>query len=118
MEMEVTFPSPAAKEFGLDVLCDKDGANGLRIAVMAESKTLVVGKVAAPFELKAGEDLTLRVFIDKNLVEVFANDRQAAVAALKYTPENLGLSLFSKGGDIVVKVVKGWKMKSISTPKH
>ena len=118
LELEVAVKAPQAKEFGLDVLCDKDGANGLRIAVMAESKTLVVGKVAAPFELKAGEDLTLRVFIDKNLVEVFANDRQAAVAALKYTPENLGLSLFSKGGDIVVKVVKGWKMKSISTPKH
>ena len=85
-----------------------------RVAVMAESKTLRVGNVNAPFALKKGEDLTLRVFIDKNLVEVFANDRQAAVAAAgKYDPENLGVSLFSKGGDVVVKEVKSWKMKSI-----
>ena len=81
MEMEVTFESPAAKEFGIDVLCDADGENGMRMAVMPESKTLRVGNAHAPFELKDGEDLTLRIFIDKNLVEVFANDRQAAVAA-------------------------------------
>jgi len=113
LELEVAFKSPSAKEFGLDVLCDKNGENGVRVAVMAESKTLRVGTVHAPFELKEGEDLTLRVFVDKNLVEVFANDRQAAVAAHKYEPGNLGVSLFSKGGDAVVKEVKSWKMRSI-----
>jgi sucrose-6-phosphate hydrolase SacC (GH32 family) len=113
IELEVTFQAPAAREFGLDVLCDGSGANGLRVAVLPESKTLRVGKVNAPFELKAGEDLTLRVFIDKNLVEVFANDRQAALAAGKYVPENQGISLFSRGGDVVVKAVTGWKMKSM-----
>jgi len=46
-------------------------------------------------------------------VEVFANDRQAAVSAGKYVPENLGASLFSQGREVVVKEVKGWKMKSI-----
>jgi sucrose-6-phosphate hydrolase SacC (GH32 family) len=113
LELEVAFQSPAAKEFGLDVLCDKDGENGLRIACLPESKILRVGTVTAPFDLKEGKDLSLRVFIDKNLVEVFANDRQAAVAAHKYEPGNVGVSLFSKGGDVVVKEVKGWKMKSI-----
>lgn len=113
LELEVTFQSPAAKEFGLDLLCDRSGANGLRVAVGPESKTLRVGKVQAPFELNKDEDLTLRVFLDKNLVEVFANDRQAAVAAGKYVPENLGIILFSRGGDVLVKDVHGWKMKSI-----
>jgi beta-fructofuranosidase len=113
LELEATFKAPAAKEFGMDVLCDKDGMNGLRVAVLAESKTLRVGTANAPFELKEGEDLILRVFVDKNLVEVFANDRQAAVAAIKLAPENLGVSLFSKGGDVMAKQVKGWKMKSI-----
>jgi len=113
LELKVVFKSPAAKEFGLDVLCNKDGANGMRIAVMAVNKTLRVGAVNAPFELKQGEDLTLRVFIDKNLVEVFANDRQAAVSAGRYVPGNTAVSLFSKGGDVVVKEVNAWKMKSI-----
>jgi sucrose-6-phosphate hydrolase SacC (GH32 family) len=114
LELEVTFQSPTAKESGLDVLCDKNGENGVRVAYLPASKTLRVGTVNAPFDLKQGEDLALRVFVDKNLVEVFANDRQAAVAAAgKYVPENLGVRLFSGGGDTLVKQVKGWKMKSI-----
>ena len=98
LELEVTFQSPAAKEFGLDVLCDSSGENGLRVAVMPESKTLTVGSVHAPFELKTGEDLALRVFIDKNLVEVFANDRQAAVACLQVRSGEPGDQSFQQGG--------------------
>jgi sucrose-6-phosphate hydrolase SacC (GH32 family) len=110
----LTVKAPVAKEFGLDVLCDKDGKNGLRIAVASESKLLKVGKVEAPFELKKDEDLVLRVFIDKNFVEVFANDRQAAVAAAgAYVQTNTGVTLFSKGGDTVVTRLRSWKMKSI-----
>lgn len=114
LELELTVKAPVAKEFGLDVLCDKDGKNGLRIAVAGESKLLKVGKVEAPFELKKGEDLVLRVFIDKNLVEVFANDRQAAVAAAdRYAQEKTSVTLFSTAGDTVVTRVRSWKMKSI-----
>jgi len=118
LELEVAFQASAAKEYGLDVLCDDTGENGVRVAYLPESKTLKVGKVNAPFELKPGEALALRVFIDKNLVEVFANERQAAVAAGKYVPENLGVNLFSKGGDAVVKKnISAWKMKSMyATP--
>ena len=50
---------------------------------------------------------------DKSMIEVFANDRQAAVAWHEYKPENLNVSLFSKGDDLVVKRVTAWKMKSI-----
>ena len=114
LELEVTFKTPMAKECGLDVLCDRNGANGLRVAYIPERKTLMVGNVDALFELKPGEDLTLRVFIDKNLVEVFANDRQAALAARRgYAPENIGVRLFSRGGDVEVKQVRSWRMKSI-----
>lgn len=112
IELEVTFKAPATKECGLDVLCDKNGEHGLRVAYVSKSKTLLVGNVHAPFDLKRGEDLTLRVFIDKNLVEAFANDRQAAVASGMYDPEKVGVGVFSKGGDTFVKEVKGWKMKS------
>jgi len=117
LELAVTFKAPTAKDVGLNVLCDKNGENGLRIAYVPESKLLQVGSVPAPFELKPGEDLTLRVFIDKNLVEVFANDRQAAVAACVFAPENLGITLFSKGSDVTARQVKGWKMKSSYTDK-
>jgi len=113
LELAVTIQAPAAKECGLDVLCDAAGENGLRVAYLPETKTLRVGSVNAPLELKPGEDLVLRVFIDKNLVEVFANDRQTAVCAGPYVAANLAVRLFSKGADAVLpKPVKAWNMKS------
>ena len=91
----------------------QDGGNGFTIASGNASKTLNVGYINPPFELKEGEDLTLRIFIDKNLIEVFANDRQTAVAWYKYDPNDFHVSLFSNGGDLKVKSVSAWQMKSI-----
>jgi beta-fructofuranosidase len=113
LELTVTFAAPAAKEFGLDILCDKNGENGVRIACVPGNGTLRVGKVNAPFVLKNRECLTLRIFIDKNLVEVFANDRQAAVTAEAFDAGKLAIRLFSNGGDSFVKELKCWNMNSI-----
>ena len=113
MELEIVIEAPAAREFGVKVLCDKKGNKGFTIASGKGRKNLSVGYIKPPFNLKDGEDLTLRIFIDKNLVEVFANDRQAAVAWHEYDPKDLHVSLFSKGGDLKVKSVSAWQMKSI-----
>jgi sucrose-6-phosphate hydrolase SacC (GH32 family) len=113
MELEIVIEAPAADEFGIKVLCDKDGNKGFTISSGKGSKTLNVGYTKPPFELKDGEDLTLRIFIDKHLIEVFANDRQAAVAWNDYVPKDLHVSLFSKGRDLKVKKVSAWQMKSI-----
>jgi len=113
IEFKATFSPTKAKQFGVRVYGDKDGNGGFPITVEPENKTLALGAMKVPFELKADENLELRIFLDKNMIEVFANDRQAAVAPHKYAPENLGVSLFSKDEDVVVREAKGWKMKSI-----
>ena len=113
LELNVTFKPNAAKQFGIQVYCDDQGKNGAPIVVDPANKTLRLGETVAPFELRAGEDLELRVFIDKNMIEVFANDRQALVASHNYASGNLGVSLFSTGGDVLVPQVRSWKMKSI-----
>ena len=73
---------------------------------------MFIDYVEPPFKLEENEDLTLRVFIDKGMIEVFANDRQVAVAWHDYEPENRYISLFSNGGDIVVKKITAWYMNS------
>jgi len=113
MELEIVLDAPTAKEFGIKVLCDEEGNNGFTISSGKGSKTLTVDYINPPFKLKEGEDLTLRIFIDKNLIEVFANDRQAAVGWHDYDADDLHVSLFSKGGDLKVKSVSVWKMNSI-----
>jgi beta-fructofuranosidase len=113
LELETVIEAPTAEEFGIKVLCDQGGKEGFTISSGKGSKTLKVGYSEPPFELKEGEDLTLSVFIDKNLIEVFANDRQAAVAWHDYKPKDLQVCLFSKGGDLKVKRMSAWQMKSI-----
>ena len=113
MELEIVLEAPSAAEFGIKVLCDQEGKKGFTIASGKGKKTLTVDYINPPFELEEGEDLTLRVFIDKNLIEVFANDRQAAVGWHDYKAKDLHVSLFSKGGELKCKSLSSWQMNSI-----
>ena len=113
LELQLTFQPGTAKAFGLEVYCDAAGKNGFPVTLEPAAKTLHVGAVAVPFELKAGESATLRVFLDKSMIEVFVNDRQAAVGSHRYTDGNTGIQLISKGGETVAAEVKAWRMQSI-----
>jgi sucrose-6-phosphate hydrolase SacC (GH32 family) len=111
LELMVTIAAGEARRFGVRVLCDKDNGKGLDIVVEPGSKSLRVGATVAPFELKRREDVRLRIFVDRRVVEVFANDRQAVVKQHDYAPGDVGVCLFSEGGRMVVKEVKSWKMQ-------
>lgn len=115
IELEITFAAPVPETVGLQLLGDAGGADAMTILTGSGREGLKVGNRDAPFELAAGEDLTLRVFIDKNLVEVFANDRQAVVDAHKIRP-NPNVRLFASGGDAKASSVKAWKLRSIYQP--
>ena len=69
----------------------------------------------APFLLEPNENLNLRVFIDKSVVEVFANGKQ--VVAMRIYPgreDSLGVSLRSRGNkDAKLVSLDAWQMKSI-----
>ena len=68
----------------------------------------------APFELKDGESLDLRIFVDKSVVEVFANGRQAI--ALRVYPEredSVGVSVRAQGDEAALLSLDAWRMKSI-----
>lgn len=118
MELKITVAAPVPSGFGVNVLSGKDGGNGFTIGYGNRRKTMTVGYINPPFKLDKGEDLTLRIFIDKSMIEVFANDRQAASAWHEYDPKDLHVAMFSKRGELHVKSVRAWQMKSsYSTPK-
>jgi sucrose-6-phosphate hydrolase SacC (GH32 family) len=73
---------------------------------------LDIATIKPPFDLAEDEDLTLRVFIDKKLIEVFANDRQAAAVAHSDIRKNPNISFFTKDAPLKIKKAKAWKMKS------
>lgn len=68
----------------------------------------------APFHLEPGETVKLRIFIDKSVVEVFVNGKQAlAVRVYPGREDSLGVSIRSRGKDAKLISLDAWQMKSI-----
>lgn len=68
----------------------------------------------APVYLPPGETLKLRVFIDRSVVEVFANGRQClAVRVYPGRSDSTGVSLRAQGGDAALQSLDVWQMGSI-----
>jgi sucrose-6-phosphate hydrolase SacC (GH32 family) len=79
----------------------------------AERRVLVQ---EAPLALEQGEPLRLRIFLDRSMLEVFANERQCLTQRLWPTRSDaLGVSLFSRGRPTRVTTLNAWRMAA-TTP--
>ena len=64
-----------------------------------------------PFRLAPGESLVLRVFLDRSVLEAYANGRQAITQRIYPTrSDSLGVSLFSRGGGVSVRSFEAWDL--------
>ncbi len=69
------------------------------------------------FELAEGERLTLHVFLDGSVIEVFANGRGCLAERIYPTRANsLGIDLFTQGGTAAVGRLDVWELQSIWPP--
>jgi len=114
-EVRIVIPreEAARKLFGFVLFADDDG-NGLPIVLRPETGTLRVGTAEAPFavdDLPADEDVELRIFIDKYLVEVFANGRQAMLSAHMDYSGKLGLDAFTVGAATTIASLEIWELR-------
>lgn len=112
LEIMANLEPQGSHEFGLKVLCDAKGGNGVAVSIKPDEKVLQIGDIKAPFELADNEKVQLRIFIDKNVVEAFVNDRQAVIISHPYAESDTHCSLFTNGGTIVANI-KAWNLKSI-----
>ena len=134
IEIESVIDPGAAREVGLYVLRSKDGAERTRISFYRETNSrpgtsalqIDVSEASlrsdvyartpetGPFALKEGEPLRLRVFIDRSVVEVFANDRQClTIRAYPEREDSNGVSIFSRGSSAKLVSLDGWQMRSV-----
>ncbi len=68
----------------------------------------------APLSLEEGENLSLRIFLDKSAVEVFANGKQCvAIRVYPSLEESTGVSIMSQGSESELVALEAFKMKSI-----
>lgn len=124
LEIAATIDPGASERVGMKVCCSPDGVEETSIIYNAANGTLTldpilasenpdfIGREAqiAPLELKAGEPLELRVFIDRSVVEVFANGRQAVCKRIYPSrPDSLGVKVFADGV-ATVRMVDVWEL--------
>jgi beta-fructofuranosidase len=75
----------------------------------SEQKIGRPGIETLPFTLKTGEQLKLHLWIDRSVVDFFANDRQAITRRVYPCREDsLGIYLFSDGGSAEIISVTAW----------
>jgi beta-fructofuranosidase len=123
LELFVDMEGDQASQFGVKVSVSPDGEEETSIFYDADEGKLKVDTrrsgpedspkavEAAPFELKEGERLKLRIFVDKSVVEVFANSRQAVMRRIYPAREDsVGVRLFSTGGDARVNTLEAYNI--------
>ena len=65
----------------------------------------------APFTLGADEAVTLRIFLDRSVLEVYANERQCMTQRVHpMRADSDRIVFFTRGGELVVKSVCAWDM--------
>ncbi len=124
LEVSLEMNAPDAGQYGIKVCCAPGGQEQTLIYYDASDRKLKVDTTqssladgpknveAGPFELRSGEPLRLRVFVDKSVVEVFANEGRQAVMRRIYPTraDSVGVRLFSKGGEARVAALEAWEM--------
>jgi sucrose-6-phosphate hydrolase SacC (GH32 family) len=134
LEISAVIEQGDAKEFGLKVRCSPEGEEQTVIVCSPSEKTLkvelaksspnakytwgtsVVKEQAAPFELLPGEPLRLRVFLDRSVLEVYANGRQCLTQRIYPSrADSLGVALLSRGGSVKVKSLNAWDISPVNS---
>jgi beta-fructofuranosidase len=121
-EINLEVHPEGAKRVGVLVRRSPDGSEETRLYYDAEKGELVFDSTRsgiagrktverAPLALHPGEPLRLRVFVDRSVVEVYANDRQAICRRVfPGQPNSVGVAFFAEGGKARFAKVKAWEM--------
>ena len=123
LELSIEMEGTANSAYGVKVCVSPDGHEATSVFYDAREKLLKVDTrrsgphdtpkavEAAPLELKPGERLKLRVFVDRSVVEVFANGRQAVARRIyPARPDSVGIRLFARGAQARVHTLEAWKI--------
>jgi beta-fructofuranosidase len=141
LEMEITFEPGQAKRFGIKVLCSENGKEQTPVVIDRTKNSLEIDMQKsginrpvyeefamafaspdprhnpvfetedAPFSLNNGEKVHLRIFLDKSVLEVFANGRQCITQVLYPTLNDaVHFQVFADDAPVKVESLKAWKL--------
>jgi beta-fructofuranosidase len=121
-------PAPEGRS-GIVVRRSPDGAEQTRIIYDAAQGQLIVDRTqasqdlttdhhahVASLRLGVDEPLRLHVFLDRSVLEVFANERISITSRIYPTrPESVGVALLAEGTQAQLDALDAWQLRSIWT---
>ena len=109
VEIQAEIDMPTAKNFEMQI---GGSTNTPPIVVDFNGTELQVMDVKAPLTLTGERKLNLRIFVDRSVLEVFANE---TVCVTKTIPPRVvaNLKLHADGGSATAKLIQAWPMKTI-----
>ncbi len=121
LDIELVIEPLAAKRCGVKVCCSPDGEEETVVGYDSTERKLFIDTTRSstgmgvrvleggPLVLSEGELIHARVLVDKSVVEVFANDRQAVLRRIyPLRSDSVGVRLFARGGAVRIHSVAAW----------
>ncbi|MDP6450358.1 MAG: GH32 C-terminal domain-containing protein, partial [Lentisphaeria bacterium] len=111
LELIAEFEPGDASEFGLSLRRSPDGEEETRLIYRQQERTLSIDRFHStkdpeqytypkgePLPLAPGENLKLQIFIDRSVIEIFANDRLCLTTRIYPTrDDSQGIAAFAVG---------------------
>ncbi|HYX49824.1 MAG TPA: glycoside hydrolase family 32 protein [Ktedonobacteraceae bacterium] len=125
LEIQVEFILDEATEVGIGVRCSPDNVEHTLICYDRLQGMLLIDRKqsslsedverdirSGPLALAPGESLFLHIFLDRSVIEVFANYRLCMSSRIYPSKEDsLGIGFFIRGGRAKIKALDVWTMQ-------
>ncbi|MCW5979319.1 MAG: glycoside hydrolase family 32 protein [Bryobacteraceae bacterium] len=109
LDIEAELTLDTARAAGLRLRCPETGKPGIEVSFNREG-FLTAGN-AKIFAGRAGK-IDLRLFLDKRVIEVFANEGTAAIfTTVEGAPGAMGVHAFATGGAARIESLRAWPLK-------
>jgi beta-fructofuranosidase len=112
LEIALSLAPQGAERIGMKV---RASAAGDGVLLQYDGTHLDVAGTEVPLRSDSiGESLDLRIFLDRSVMEVFAEEGRVAVTRVIYPDEEAGgIELFAEGGPAEVTAVEIWPMQPV-----
>ena len=112
--LEILFEIDMQSANRIELGITSGGKDASMIALVFDGAELQVMDVKAPLSLaKSERKLTLRIFIDRSVLEVFANETVCVTKIIAPLDANATLTIRADDGRAVAKHIQAWPMRTI-----
>jgi beta-fructofuranosidase len=111
--MEIQLELTLNTESLIDIKLKSGAKDAQPIYITFNRTDLAVMDARAPLEAEAGRKLSLRIFIDRSVLEVFANETVCVTKVIPPLDSNATLELRAFEDPATAKLVRAWPMQTI-----